>query len=266
MFNLLLFMFDQPKGFNACLISKIIIINGNKKKNHHIILATYFKCINICITSIVKSVIQKPIQFVSNAYIYPCDVSHMNPYLAPTIFTKFIVLSPKIQIGLTTLFMRKFNCYLTMQKLVNMCNIHSLCNIKFIIESCMARMQVCHPQLPYFTPQNFVHWDPFLFQDGCQQLNQLNIHAMSTYDDVMGSQRQTLKGLGCPIILIQFRFEFVYKFRFTTIVHGLPLESHFQNGLSKKKHYIKHVSQIKLHHRALIIWAPHYYTLPMTMN
>jgi hypothetical protein len=51
----------------------------------------------------------------------------------------------------------------------------------------MARMQVCHPQLPYFTPQNFVHWDPFLFQDGCQQLNQLNIHAMSTYDDVMGS-------------------------------------------------------------------------------
>jgi hypothetical protein len=39
----------------------------------------------------------------------------------------------------------------------------------------MARMQVCHHQLPYLIPQNFVHWDPFLLHDGCQQLNHLNI-------------------------------------------------------------------------------------------
>jgi len=39
----------------------------------------------------------------------------------------------------------------------------------------MACIQVCHHQLHYFTQHNIVHWDPFLLQDGCQQLNQLNI-------------------------------------------------------------------------------------------
>jgi hypothetical protein len=47
----------------------------------------------------------------------------------------------------------------------------------------------------------------------------------------------------------------------------LPLESHFQNDLSKKtKHYIKHASQIKLHGKTLTTWVPHYYALPMTIN
>jgi hypothetical protein len=34
----------------------------------------------------------------------------------------------------------------------------------------------------------------------------------------------------------------------------------------KNKHYTKHASQIKLHRKALTTWAPHYYTLPMTIN
>jgi hypothetical protein len=59
----------------------------------------------------------------------------------------------------------------------------------------MAHMQVCHHQFPYFTPQKFVHWDPFLLQDGCQRLNQSNIHAMSTYDDVMVIIVTNLEGL-----------------------------------------------------------------------
>jgi hypothetical protein len=35
MFNLLLFMFDQPKGFNPCVISNIITTNGNKENSSH---------------------------------------------------------------------------------------------------------------------------------------------------------------------------------------------------------------------------------------